>query len=161
PAALLGEAHAHVERAPRHAVAVHGVLGLVGAVGNARLERLPDRVAALPLEERPRLQHGGGAEALEQFLDAPGAEPASRQHASEFVLQYVGEARVAEEDAEDLYFEHARAVDAHGGHDDALVEDLGGGGREAAGPQPADVPEVAPRLGERHEPSAMEDRRGE
>src|SRR5262249_47350149 len=107
---------------------------------------LPDRVATLPLEEAPRLQHGRFAEALEQLLDAPLPEPTAGQHAPDVALQDVGEARVAEEDAKRLVVQHAFAIDADGRHDDPLVEDLGSVGRDAASAHAADVPEVAPRL---------------
>ena len=70
PATLLGQAHAHVEGAAAHAVAVHRVLTLVGAVGDARLQRLADGVAALRLEERPGGQHRLRTEAIEQLQDA-------------------------------------------------------------------------------------------
>src|SRR5207249_4751495 len=108
---------------------------------------LADRVPALPLEERPRVRYGGGAEAVEQLEHPPLPEPAAREHGADVPLQDVGEPRVAQEDAEDLVVEHALAVDADGGDDDALVEDLGGVGRDAARAQAPDVPEVPPRLG--------------
>ena len=100
-------------------------------------------------------------EAREQLLDAPLAEPAARQHRADVAAQDVGKARVAEKDAEGLVVEPPLPVDADGGHDDALVEDLGGVGGDAARAQAADVPEVPPRLREGHQLALVEDRRGE
>ena len=113
------------------------------------------------LEERPGRQDRVGAEAVEQLQHAALAEPAAGQHRADVAPEDVGEARVAQEDAERLVVQHALAVDAHGRDDDALVEDLGGVGRDAARPHAADVPEVAPRLREGDELAAVEHRRGE
>src|SRR6266852_6387244 len=76
PPAVLGKARAHVEWTPAHAVAVHRVFGRVGAVGDARLQRLADGVPALALEEGPSVLHGVGAEAVEQLEHPALAEPA-------------------------------------------------------------------------------------
>jgi hypothetical protein len=156
--ATLLHSHPHVVRATRHPVAVHRVLALVGAVGDACAQGLPDRFATLLREERPGLPHGSRPEAGEQFLDAALAEPATRQHRADVAAQDIGEARVAEEDAEGLVVEPSLAIDADGGDDDALVEDLGSVGRDAAGAQAADVPEVPPRLGKGHQLTVVEHR---
>ena len=101
------------------------------------------------------------AEAIEQLQHAPLAELAAGQDRADVAPEDVGEAGVAQEDAERLVVEHALAVDADRRDDDALVEDLGGVGRDAARAHAADVPEVAPGLREGDELAAVEDRRGE
>ena len=58
------------------------------------------------------VEHGLGPEALEQLLHAPLAEPAAGEHRADVALEDVGEARVAQEDAEGLVVEHALAIDA-------------------------------------------------
>ena len=96
-------------------------------------------------------------EAIEQLQHAALAQPAAGQHRADVAPEDVGEARVAQEDAERLVVQHALAIDADGRDDDALVEDLGGVGRDAARAHAADVPEVAPGLREGDEPAAVED----
>src|SRR5207248_10777278 len=155
-AALLRETHPHAEGPVAQAVAVHRVLALVAAVWDPGLERLADRVAALLLEERPRREHGVRAEAVEQLQQAALAELAASQHRADVALQDLGEARVANEDAEGLVVQHALAVDADGGDDDALVEDLRRVRRDAARAHAADVPEVAPGLREGDEAATVE-----
>ena len=137
-------------------VAVHGEaqperqrLGPVTGVVEIRLVRvdpvghLADRFAHADLgpvqERRHRFARGRDAPPLQHAVQAPLRDPASADHRLQIPAALLRLADVREQQVGGLLDRHAAALDADAGDAHALLEDLGGGSREAAGDHPADV----------------------
>ena len=88
------------------------------------------------------------AKAGEQLAEAPFAQPDGGHGGARVALHHLGEARVAVEEPQQLFDDHALARHPHGRHDDALLVDVGAVGRQRARAHAADVVEMRPRLGE-------------
>ena len=101
-------------------------------------------------------EHGGGAVAGEQLAQAQLGQVAGGHHGPGVALDHLGQARVAQEDPVGLLVELPLADDPDGGHEHALVIDLGGVRGDAARAQAADVLVVPEGRGEGHELAVVE-----
>ena len=161
-AALLREPHPHVERAVRHAVAVHGVLRSrrCRRACGTRASSGSCRGTAARREPTPRAPWARRSARTAPRCGARRADSRpARARMSPCRMSGKREFRRKMRNASSL--STPSPIDADGGHDDALVKDLGGVGRDAARAHAADVPEVAPRLGEAHQAPLVEHGRGE
>ncbi len=145
------QAVAQLDGAVALAVAVDGVGEGVHALGHERAQLLAQLGLALVDQAVEGANRDAAAEALEQLGEAPLAQPDRGHGGAGVALDHLGEARVAEEHAQQLVGHHALAHHPHGWHDDALLEDVGAVGRQRARPHAADIVEVRPRLREGRE----------
>jgi hypothetical protein len=100
---------------------------------------------------------GRRAVAREQLPQARFGQVTRCHHRPRVALDETGQATVRQEDAVGLLVQLPLAHDPHRRHLYALVEDLGGVGRDAAGAEPTDVLVVPERRGERDRLALVKD----
>ena len=139
---LDGDRHPHPQRCVDDAVVVHEIFIAVGAVG-----QLGDVGAHLALRVDDHLVQALGQHvapvALDQGLDAPGADREHVGHGSQVAGNLVGQAHVGAKHRHQRGVEPASLVQLDRRDDDALLVHLGGARRPAAGGVAADVHPVA------------------